>query len=120
MEIPIVIVCCIVSFLLGITFLFLLLYILMLRDNKKKKTHTDESKPSKKLGTMNIILIIIGVSLLIFTVAMVVIFIRYNSVPDTLITYVFITLGGECGVLGWIKTTKEKSHINSDDKEAKG
>ena len=28
--------------------------------------------------------------------------------PDTLITCVFATLGGECGILGWIKTTKEK------------
>ena len=32
----------------------------------------------------------------------------YGSVPDTLITCVFATLGGECGILGWIKTTKEK------------
>lgn len=36
------------------------------------------------------------------------VFTVYGSVPDTLITCVFATLGGECGILGWIKTTKEK------------
>lgn len=28
--------------------------------------------------------------------------------PDTLVTCVFATLGGECGILGWIKTNKDK------------
>ena len=32
----------------------------------------------------------------------------YGSVPDTLVTCVFATLGGECGILGWIKTNKDK------------
>lgn len=41
-------------------------------------------------------------------VAMIALFTVYGSVPDTLITCVFATLGGECGILGWIKTTKEK------------
>lgn len=30
------------------------------------------------------------------------------AIPDTLCQCVFALLGGECGVMGWIKTTKDK------------
>lgn len=70
------------------------------KDNKKK--------PKKKIGTMDIILIIVGISLLVFTVYMIELFKLYGSVPDTLVTCVFACLGGECGIMGWIKTTKDK------------
>lgn len=60
------------------------------------------------MKTMDVILILIGVFLLLFTVTMTIVFIVCGSVPDTLITCVFAALGGECGVMGWIKTAKEK------------
>lgn len=63
----------------------------------------------KPVGTMNAILIIVGVSMLAFTVTMIWLFRSYMAVPDTLITCVFAVLGGECGIMGWIKTTKEKN-----------
>ena len=31
-----------------------------------------------------------------------------GGIPDTLCQCVFALLGGECGVMGWIKTTKDK------------
>lgn len=62
----------------------------------------------KSVGTMNLILLIVFLCLVIFTVTMIWLFRVYGSVPDTLVTCVFATLGGECGILGWIKTTKEK------------
>lgn len=71
----------------------------------KQKT---KKKAKKKIGTMDIILIIIGVCLLVFTVYMIVLFKIYGAVPDTLVTCVFATLGGECGIMGWIKTNKDK------------
>ena len=61
------------------------------------------------MKTMDKILIIIGVTCLLFTAVMIWVFVQYGSVPDTLITCVFATLGGECGVMGWIKTNKERS-----------
>lgn len=78
---------------------------------KGTKKNADTEKPSQKssIGTMNVILIIVGVSLLAFTVAMIQLFREYGAVPDTLITCVFAALGGECGVMGWIKTTKERN-----------
>ena len=57
---------------------------------------------------MNIILIIVGVSLFAFTIAMIQIFRECGAVPDTLVTCVFAALGGECGIMGWIKTTKDR------------
>lgn len=63
---------------------------------------------STSIGTMNIVLIIIGVALFAFTVAMIIIYVNIGSVPDTLITCVFAALGGECGAMAWIKTTKER------------
>lgn len=60
------------------------------------------------MGTMDFILLIVFLCLMVFTIAMIALFTVYGSVPDTLITCVFATLGGECGILGWIKTTKEK------------
>lgn len=62
----------------------------------------------KKLGAMDVVLISLGIFLLLFTAAMVAIFCVRGAVPDTLITCVFAALGGECGAMAWIKTTKDK------------
>ena len=60
------------------------------------------------MKTMDIILVIVGVLLLAFTITMIWLFVRFQSVPDTLITAFFACLGTECGVMGWIKNVKEK------------
>ena len=67
------------------------------------------------MKTMDIILVIVGAALLLFTVAMTVIFVTCGSIPDTLCTCVFAALGGECGVMGWIKTAKEKYRDKEDN-----
>lgn len=80
-----------------------------------------EKKPTrrkKKLKTMDVALVILLSVMIIFTVAMIWIFLRVGSVPDTLITAVFAVMGGECGILGWIKTTKDKqSNKNKEEKD---
>lgn len=62
----------------------------------------------KKLKTMDLILIIVGVFLITFTITMIVLYIITGSEPGTLITCVFATCGGECGIMGWIRTSKER------------
>ncbi|MCD8198379.1 MAG: hypothetical protein LUE24_14665 [Lachnospiraceae bacterium] len=83
----------------------------MKHEEKKKASVKRPSLGERlgKFGTMNIILIIVGVSLLAFTIAMMWTFDTYGAIPDTLCTCVFTVLGGECGVMGWIKTSKEKN-----------
>lgn len=72
-----------------------------------------KDKQKKEIRTMDLILIIVGLLLISFTVSMILIFRKYGSVPDTLITCVFAALAGECGVMGIIKTTK----IRYEDRE---
>lgn len=69
------------------------------------------------MKTMDKILIVIGVFLFLFTAAMIVIFCVSGSVPDTLITCVFAATGGECGIMGWIKTAKDKNQERKWQKE---
>ena len=74
----------------------------------EKKSEEPTKKSRKSIGTMNVILVIVAVLLIAFTVEMVIIFRECGMIPDTLCTCVFAALGGECGVMGWIKVTKEK------------
>lgn len=58
--------------------------------------------------TMDLILTIIAVFLLLFILIMMWLYYVTGGIPDTLCTCVFAVCGGECGVMGWIKTTKER------------
>ena len=62
----------------------------------------------KDRKTMDTILVVIASVLFVFVVAMTLIYIHTGGIPDTLCTCVFATCGGECGVMGWIKTTKDR------------
>jgi len=75
---------------------------------EKDKRERREKPKKKRPKTMDVILIIVGVSLLLFTLEMINLYKIYGGVPDTLVSCVFACLGGECGIMGWIKTTKDK------------
>ena len=60
----------------------------------------------QKLGTMDLILLVIGVFLALFTAAMIVIHCITGSTPDTLIENVYKICGLEGGVMGVIKSVK--------------
>ena len=62
----------------------------------------------KERRTLDLILIAIAVFLLAFVVAMIWLYYRTEGIPDTLCSCVFAACGGECGVMGWIKVTKER------------
>ena len=89
--------------------------------SKKKRSLPAEQKAPcsnrQKLKTMDLILILIGVFLAAFTVYMIVLFREYGMIPDTLVTCVFAALAGECGIMGWIKTSKERSKERKWEKE---
>ena len=71
----------------------------------------------KKTGTMNVILVVIAIFLLLFVVVMVKLYYLTGGIPDTLCTCVFAICGGECGVMGWIKTTKDRYRDRSYELE---
>lgn len=64
-----------------------------------------------QIGTMNLILVILGISIYLFIMKMIQMFELYGTIPDTLVTCFFAVVGGECGVMGWIRTTKENNKM---------
>lgn len=63
-------------------------------------------KRTNPLGMMDYILIVVFISLVVFTIVMIDCFKKQYAIPDTLVTCVYATLGGECGIMGMIKTSK--------------
>ena len=66
---------------------------------------TDEKK---KMGVMDKVLVFEAVILIAYTIADLVVFWHTGSEPYTLTGCVFGVCGVENGVMGWIKTSKEK------------
>ncbi len=58
--------------------------------------------------TMDMILILVGVAVVIFTVVMIWLYLITGAIPDTLCTCFFVACTGECGFMGWIKTAKTR------------
>ena len=59
-----------------------------------------------KTKTMDIILVLLYITVLIFTGLMYWTYMITGGIPDTLCTCFFIAVTGECGFMGWIKTAK--------------
>lgn len=77
-------------------------------------------KRFKKMGTMDKILVIVAVFLAIFVSVLLWMYFVTGGIPDTLCTCVFACCGGECGIMGWIKTNKDKNldrKIELEDRE---
>lgn len=74
----------------------------------KPELTPNEAKIQKSLKTMNVVLIVIGVYLMLFTACMIHLYKETGGIPDTLVTCVFTACTGELGVMGWIKSTKDK------------
>ena len=101
---------CAAGFLLGIVISWLVSNIVSRIRNRTARRRVEPQAPSQKkgIGTMDLILILIALSLAWFTHRMITLYETTGGIPDTLCQCFFGLLGGECGVMGWIKTTKEK------------
>lgn len=76
-----------------------------------RRTKRKRNKTSKMIITSLLVFV------LLFTAICLWLFYMTGSEPSTLIGAVFVFCGGECGILGWIRTTKEK---NKDDESISG
>ena len=64
-------------------------------------------KPTKKeRKILNTILLVIGITTVVFMAAMVWLFVRYQAIPDTLVERYFTCVVGELGVMGVIQVAK--------------
>lgn len=80
-----------------------------MKPHYRRRTEPKKKNIFERIGVMNLALLFVAVSLIVFTVVMVDLFKTYGTIPDTLCLSVFGVLGGECGALAWIKNTKEKN-----------
>ena len=65
------------------------------------------------MGTMNKILILLGITTVIFIAVCFVFVWNDKFVPDALIVSYFGAVGTEGAVMGWIKNVKEKNNGNN-------
>jgi ammonia channel protein AmtB len=71
-----------------------------------------------KINTLDIILILVGMFFLWFNWQLLEIFREMGSIPETYACAVVTATIGECGICGWIKTTKEKQKENQEEEES--
>lgn len=88
------------------------------------KIHIRKPHPIKKLkeffgkiGTLNLILIIVGAFFVWFNFQMLDIYRQYAAIPETYACAVIAATIGECGICGWIRTNKDRRQERKWEKE---
>lgn len=72
-----------------------------------------------KIGTLNRILILVGVFFIWFNWQMLDIFQKYGSIPESYACAVIAATIGECGICGWIRTNKDRKRERQWEQEDK-
>lgn len=85
--------------------------------NRKKRRERRHRKALRKerrrkwisnIGTLNIVLILVGIFFLWFNWQMLQLFRMYGQLPETYACAVIGATIGEAGICGWIRTTKDR------------
>jgi len=75
---------------------------------KRRLKRAAKKLKGKHIPVMNVVLVVLGVAIFFFTRKMILLFEEHGAVPDTLIISFFGACGLEGGIMGWIKTRKER------------
>ena len=73
----------------------------------------------KKVGTLNIVLMLVGAFFIWFNWQMILVFRECGSMPETYACAVVAATIGECGICGWIRTNKDKQQDRKWQKQDK-
>lgn len=73
----------------------------------------------KRMGTLNRILILVGVFFIWFNWQMLCIFREQGMIPETYACAVIAATIGECGICGWIRTNKDRKRERQWEQEDK-
>ena len=84
-----------------------------IRSNRKEKLKNLISK----VGTLNLILILVGAFFVWFNWQMLEIFRAYGAIPESYACAVVAATIGECGICGWIRTNKDRRRERKWEKE---
>jgi len=92
-----------------------------MRSRKKKGVHPLRKLKEAigKIGTLNLILILVGAFFVWFNWQMLEIFREYASIPETYACAVIAATIGECGICGWIRTNKDRRREHQWEQEEK-
>ncbi len=92
-----------------------------MKSRKKKWFHPLKKlkKVISKIGTLNLILILVGTFFVWFNWQMLEIFREYASIPETYACAVIAATIGECGICGWIRTNKDRQREHQWEQEEK-
>lgn len=80
-----------------------------LRRNTRGQRTAPKARDTPKMGVMDKVLVLEGVILVAYTVAALAVFWHTGGEPSTLTACVFGVCGLENGVMGWIKTNKDRA-----------
>lgn len=72
-----------------------------------------------KIGTLNLILMLVGVFFVWFNWQMLEIFRECASIPESYACAVIAATIGECGICGWIRTSKDRQREHQWEQEEK-
>lgn len=72
-----------------------------------------------KIGTLNLVLILVGVFFVWFNWQMLAIFRVQGNIPETYACAVVAATIGECGICGWIRTNKDRKREHQWEQEEK-
>lgn len=80
------------------------------RNNRALRERLVAGIHERKMGVMDKVLVLEAVVLITYTIADLVVFWHVGAEPTTLTACVFGVCGLENGVMGWIKTSKDKAN----------
>lgn len=89
-----------------------------MRQRKRRLSRKEKLKKIiAKIGTLNLVLILVGAFFVWFNWQMLITFREYGSIPETYACAVIAATIGECGICGWIRTNKDRSRERMWEKE---
>lgn len=92
-----------------------------LRENRRHKWHSLKKLKTwlAKIGTLNIVLMIVGAFFVWFNWQLLCIFRDQGAIPETYACAVIAATIGECGICGWIRTNKDRKREHDWEQEQK-
>lgn len=84
---------------------------------KRKSFITRIKEYFRRIGTLNIILMLVGAFFVWFNWQMILMFRECGSIPETYACAVVTATIGECGICGWIRTNKDRKMERKWEKE---
>lgn len=86
---------------------------------RRRKWKEKLKEAAGRIGTLNLILILVGAFFVWFNWQMLEIFREYASIPETYACAVIAATIGECGICGWIRTNKDRKREHKWEQEEK-